>query len=348
MEKTYTNISELNSNIDIPETFEGSVAPLSNRGQHTETIIKQRSLPFYWYAYTDACGNIYSIDGVRVKIMIPQKNLPKFNKLLNGLERTDVQEYPECRLPFRYRFMYTINYADAETTLTVGYHFNCGEPNDGMFDFNPNKLLVHESDKAISDLNRILALSSYYEIKRWDLAIDIPFKREDVFLIKDRRTKTSLLKSDKYEIRINSAPDSTEYLGKRNSDGFVKLYNKTKESNLSTDLTRLEITFGDTETEAKLKAQLKKYFPRVAYPNSAYTLDYTALKPDEIWRIHAILSSENPEALILELKHNNYHIWKKINIYVQGNCMFVPDINIIQKLSETLYSSFEYRHFKII
>lgn len=338
----------IDNNSEIPDVIEESNAPLSNRGQHAETITPKQSLPYYWYTYTDDCGNIYSIDSVRVTFTIPRRNENKFNNFLNHFDRTDIQELMRCYAPYKYHYMYRISYTDAETSLIVGFGINCGSPNDGFLDFNPNKLLTHESNKAISDLNRLLAISSYYDIRRWDLAIDIPCKREDVHLIKDRRTKTCLLNSDKYILRINSTPDSTEYLGHRNSEGFIKLYNKTRESDLSTDLTRLEITFGDTETESKLNEQMSKYLPLVTYPNSAYTLDHTALRPDERWKIHAILASENREALILELKRNNYHIWKKIKPYVIGNCVFRPDESIIQKLSETLYSAFEYRHFKKI
>lgn len=39
----------------------------------------------------------------------------------------------------------------------------------------------------------------------------------------------------------------TTYLGKRLSEGFTKLYDKKKESDLDYDLTRLEITFGDSD-----------------------------------------------------------------------------------------------------
>ena len=70
-------------------------------------------------------------------------------------------------------------------------------------------------------------------VRRWDLAVDLPGERGEFELLKDGRL---------YEELRRSASDRTQYLGRRNSPGRCKLYNKTLESNLSVPVTRLELT----------------------------------------------------------------------------------------------------------
>jgi hypothetical protein len=69
-------------------------------------------------------------------------------------------------------------------------------------------------------------------IPRFDLAVDLPVLRENVFLVKDRRL---------YQERRHGS-EYTQYLGKKSNVGHVKLYNKQVESKLSHPLTRLELT----------------------------------------------------------------------------------------------------------
>lgn len=70
-------------------------------------------------------------------------------------------------------------------------------------------------------------------VKRWDLACDVPVTRSDVQLFKDKR---------KYTQFYMSKEDYTEYLGQSDSAGRIKVYNKTLESQLDYDLTRIEVT----------------------------------------------------------------------------------------------------------
>lgn len=83
---------------------------------------------------------------------------------------------------------------------------------------------------------------------RLDVAVDLPSKRENVFLRKDSR---------KYRLDYKSAPDKSEYLGVRNTPGRVKVYNKSLESKLAQPLTRIEITTEPTIDD------FRKHIPEV-------------------------------------------------------------------------------------
>jgi len=99
----------------------------------------------------------------------------------------------------------------------------------------------------------LLARSKKVQARRFDVAIDLPLDRRDVFLHKDRR---------QYRTIQNSALDKTEYLGQRSQHGQVKVYNKKIESKLDYDLTRVEIT---VDFENNSYDEFVRLFPDVTY-----------------------------------------------------------------------------------
>ncbi|MFQ9701876.1 MAG: hypothetical protein ACLR0U_04885 [Enterocloster clostridioformis] len=82
-------------------------------------------------------------------------------------------------------------------------------------------------------LNELFPMVEAIKIKRWDLAVDVPYGRDCVQLIKDNR---------KYSQFYKSAQDFTEYLGCMSAPGRVKVYNKQIEAGLDYPLTRIEVT----------------------------------------------------------------------------------------------------------
>lgn len=95
-------------------------------------------------------------------------------------------------------------------------------------EFNPNK--VYEQDNLIDDIIRVLNAfkPSLVAVKRLDYAIDIPVPLEDVVVLQSRKDKRYY--------------KGTVYLGKRMTHNSIKIYDKQKEQNLDTPLTRFEIT----------------------------------------------------------------------------------------------------------
>lgn len=99
-----------------------------------------------------------------------------------------------------------------------------------VMDFNPNKVPLDVVQRFVS-LLKGSALS--VAVQRFDVAFDYALPRAEVRLIEDKA------KSYRY-FREQGAV--TEYQGKRSTHGAMKLYDKTKESELSVPVTRCEIT----------------------------------------------------------------------------------------------------------
>ena len=110
----------------------------------------------------------------------------------------------------------------------VGKDGNVELKNIVRLEFNPNK--VYEEDNLIDDIIRVLNAfkPSEVAVKRLDYAIDIPVPLDDVVVLQSRKDKRYY--------------KGTVYLGKRMTHNAVKIYDKQKEQNLDTPLTRFEIT----------------------------------------------------------------------------------------------------------
>ena len=176
---------------------------------------------------------IYSIDMIRIRVEIMDKKLDNlFRVYLKDDEYKNVV-YKENRKELSFRHFATCQYKN-DKVLKMMYYLN-GVSNDkrhmGYIEFNPNSFAG--LNEFWDDFEILKSYFPYKEIVRFDIAIDIPIIRNKVAMLKDNRIYTSYRKS---------ALDFTETLGKRNNVGRVKLYNKTIESSLDYDLTRLEVT----------------------------------------------------------------------------------------------------------
>lgn len=155
----------------------------------------------------------------------------------------------------KYNKLYTIHPKhDMDTTITLGIGLlnDRSTQLDGFLEFNPNKTYGEELEWLLRYLN---AHCQLIEIKRYDIALDIPVMPRDVSLHRDNR---------KYALQSPSAENrnhDTEYLGVRNTPGFFKKYNKAYEreqasqqykrkhpdleepgTEIQGELTRLELT----------------------------------------------------------------------------------------------------------
>jgi hypothetical protein len=186
-------------------------------------------------------GQVYSIDKV----------VATFNLLQNsdvlGLIRRDVFLQFDYRQEFSlntYEWQFSIKCpGDTSYWLGVGYRGCDGKkPLRCKLEFNPNK--VAKSAEFVKIFNYLVSNSALgVEIKRWDLAIDIPVDRRQVTLCKGAGI---------YEEYWRSLDNRTQYTGQRNQVGRCKLYNKQLESNLDFALTRFEITLDGSDVLYKL------------------------------------------------------------------------------------------------
>ncbi|HIQ74100.1 MAG TPA: hypothetical protein IAA51_06775 [Candidatus Cottocaccamicrobium excrementipullorum] len=174
-------------------------------------------------------------------------------------------------------YHYLVTFGFSGCSFAVGFDFNgfnLEQRLKGFVEFNPNKILgdvwlqdgfflTSQTFGAPSEFMaqrhivsglfaRVWSCARMFadlELKRWDFAVDIPYRRSQVQLIKDRR---------KYSQFFRSLDDFTEYLGVGSNGGRVKVYNKKLEADLDYELTRIEVTLEDLTFDT-----LKKHWPEI-------------------------------------------------------------------------------------
>ena len=102
-----------------------------------------------------------------------------------------------------------------------------------VFDFNPNKVPEYMFAEII---RRLKDGALHVNITRYDVAFDFPIPRDHVTLIPNDRQG--------YKLFRDALKGVTEYQGERSNHNAMKLYDKTKESDLTVPVTRCEITVG--------------------------------------------------------------------------------------------------------
>ena len=160
----------------------------------------------------------------------------------------DIKHYTAKIHPGSWYELYTYSLGESSVTLGIGlFEKSCKlNTHKGFLEWNPNKTANDERLRTL--INTLSGYTLGAKLKRYDLAHDIPIPRVQARLTKDRRI---------YHLVQSSA--LTEYLGVKNTPGYVKVYDKAAESNLSEPLTRIEITC-DGKWDA---AQVSKRYPRV-------------------------------------------------------------------------------------
>lgn len=280
----------------------------------------------YYNQVVQPNGYVLSCDNVRIKFAVESNLRDEFERYFAKNSRVDITSYPQDLREFRYKYLWTINYG--ETSMTVGYVFNGSEASDvrfGYLDFNPNK--IGSNEQFFDDYRHIRACCPVvWEIQRIDVALDIPSKREFVYLVKDNRL---------YQLKAYSMSNKTEYLGLRSHVGFVKLYNKTEESKLDYDLTRLEVTCEPTLDSFLLS------FPKVYDISGGHQFDTELLSlPDTdlaIVRmaIECMSSGSDPGLMIFNsLSLHKKHKLRKF--ILPESCLVSSDVSSVVALLETV------------
>jgi len=177
-------------------------------------------------------GYIYSCDMIRLNLKF-KDNVQKFLDWLSDYnmygDGIDIKLYRSLN-EFTYRNMLRVKADGYSFVIAIGFNGGQDTRDKGFIEFNPNKCRGQKVFEHI--YSNLLDYIYSAEVARFDFAIDIPVPRYLCKLKKDGRN---------YQYIVTSGGES-EYLGRRNEIGFVKLYDKTKEANLDYELTRLEIT----------------------------------------------------------------------------------------------------------
>lgn len=138
-----------------------------------------------------------------------------------------------------YKLQFSVALPDGGS-FWVGVGLNTTKTNYGRIrlEFNPNKVAGYDCLRKLLGCLNNSSSPIHMGVVRYDLAVDFPVLRENVYLVKDSRVYTEI---------SHSLSDRTQYLGTGSKSGRVKLYNKQIESKLGHPLTRLELTL-DPET----------------------------------------------------------------------------------------------------
>lgn len=299
------------------------IAHISNRGD----VVQKSALNYYREITED--GYVYSIDMVRIKFKIKEPKLVE--KVMQDIRNKSIYvsptpfeyEYIERKAWFKYRHNFNIKLA-CGNSFYLAFSMNCDDKaklSEGVIEFNPNKLYGQQNvcfkEKTVTEENVDIDLlfqgdimdyfmkylignnSKWIKLVRYDLAIDIPYPKEQVCLIKDNRTYSMYAPSQN--------PNSyTEYLGKHQSSGFVKVYNKTIESNLATDITRLEIT-----SEHKDYKKFISQFPEVYVRGNSTLKPYTELNGTDLVLFELLIKEDNIPMYFKRLGRNKQEKLKK-------------------------------------
>jgi len=177
-------------------------------------------------------GHVYSCDMIRLNLRF-KDNVQEFLSWLARYDTygdgIDVKLFRSLN-EFAYRSVLRIKGDEYSFVIGIGFNGSQNVRDKGFIEFNPNKCRGQAGFERVY-INLLDYIYSS-ELVRFDLAIDIPVPKYLCKLKKDARN---------YQYIVTQGGE-TEYLGRRNEIGFVKLYDKTKEAKLDYDLTRLEIT----------------------------------------------------------------------------------------------------------
>ena len=267
----------------------------------------------YWFSESDNNGFIYSVDMIRISFTIRKDRVDDLNSYLNNINRVGVDMFGPSFKSTAFKYLFRVDYGE-NRIMSVGVGFNGFNSDDaflGFLEFNPNKTFT--SLQFWSDVKNILTEYCWsYDIKRFDLAIDFPYCRGCFVLHKDKR---------KYGLEMKSQADKTEYLGCRNNQGFLKLYNKELESKLDTECTRCELTL-DFDIQKKKEnfynaiPELYIRKPQIEINNSEFELSSTHLAFGR-----CLCDIDNPDFYLNMI--SNKSVRSKLKKYVYDNSLKV-------------------------
>lgn len=224
---------------NMQRELEERFSPLSNRRKS----VKNEKSPQRAYSFLDSTDAVCSLDMVRLKLRFRGDVAgTDFDERAAKLPIiSDYQSWVARVKPGGWRCLHTFGFGDSSATVGVGLmNKSCSiDMSVGFLEFNPNKVGNSEGFQQLLVYLRQYVSSAV--LVRYDLAVDLDTDRRDYRLAKDGR---------KYACELSGS--LTEYLGRRNAAGFVKLYDKQAESDLDAPLTRVEITCDGTWSVEKI------------------------------------------------------------------------------------------------
>ena len=297
-----TESKQIDGVVDDPENGNLKSGPCLIAGFHALSCTS----PSYYNPYRGVNKNTLSVDMVRLKLSFINGKGEWLSTHAQTFDCDSMSAWTSKIRPGGWYELWSFDLGDSSVALGIGFM----EPsckvnmNRGFIEFNPNKVA---GDKRFWRLLEKLApCVSHARLKRYDLAYDLPTSRLDCRLSKDRRMYKSVISNG-----------ITEYLGVKNTPGYVKVYDKSAEMNLSGALTRIEMTC-DGEWTAE---QLEEHWPQVhAWHSESGTKDY--IRVIGIMLAEKAERNEDVETLINMLGRTSR---PKVREYLRTPCVKLPD-----------------------
>lgn len=191
-----------------------------------------------YYAKIEHNNMTYSVDKIRLKTYISYFQFTELEFFIKTVHKDKIKKMWVSDKISCFHYNYNIEIEKGKSYSfhfmhnqeTVKYHNNKAEYNFTI-EFNPNKLRDEEL------LCYILNSFGNWFLRSFDLAIDIPINILDIIIDKGKKRK--------YHIISDGGDKVTYYIGTKEKDGYVKIYNKKVESKLDFlvgYLTRVEVS----------------------------------------------------------------------------------------------------------
>ncbi len=180
---------------------------------------------------------IYSVDKIRLKTYINYQQFKDLESYIRTYFSDNIKKFWLSDKKNSFHYNYNIEVGENKSFIfqfmhnmeTINYDYIKKQYNFTI-EFNPNKL----RDNFL--IIYILTSFSDWLLRSFDLAIDVPINILDIII--DKKTKRNL------KMFSSGGDNVTYYVGSKEKDGSIKIYNKKIESNLNIVgyLTRFEIT----------------------------------------------------------------------------------------------------------
>lgn len=213
-------------------------------------------IPYWNQVRDDKANYTYSVDNIVMQGKCPyHRGVDDFLSYLEHDVTLNFTSFNSGKMgAYHHQFRFELP-GDVGFFVGVGMNSPNGVSDTIGIDFNPNKTM--QFGDFVKVLNRWLSVCVPV-VKRFDLAVDLPYLRQNVFMQKNRRKLSNPLDNVSSEFRT-SWENHTSYLGRRSNAGYVKLYNKQSERQLNYPMTRLELTL-DMD-----RRRLDEFMPEVLY-----------------------------------------------------------------------------------
>lgn len=223
--------------------------------------MKENLLYFNNLNVTDKNNYSYCVDMLRLRCSITVETFERCVASKLFIYKDKIESWDSTRIC---DFYHNYNYTDEDCSFWFGFISNkemsLSSSSSLQNEHNQFNLTVEFNPNKVKDnklLLHILKCSTNWYVKSVDFAVDIKTNILNVVGF-DKSQKNCLMTYD------CGGDDKTFYIGKGNNR--VKVYNKTNESNLLYDLTRIEITryFGDGDNLKIIKHwKYYGYFPKL-------------------------------------------------------------------------------------